>query len=245
MTNPIKLSVVTLVYQNEKIENYIKEIQEEIIKKFKELKIGDVEFIVAEDGSKDNTRNVLLSIKEKYGLILNLGEERRGYIKAAKELYGQAEGEYIFFTDSDGESWAGDFWKLWDKLRGENLDIVVGYRKNRRPHYRFFITKINSFLTGILFNVWLTDANCGFRIIKRDVARKIIPLVGNLSAGFNAECFIIAKQLKYLYREVPIRHFRRESLVFPAKKMPLTLIRAFFELFKLKFKILKGAVKSQ
>ncbi|MFH1423762.1 MAG: glycosyltransferase [Candidatus Nealsonbacteria bacterium] len=244
MDNPIKLSIITLVYQNEKIEDYIREIQEKIIKRFRDLRVGGVEFIVAEDGSKDDTRAILQSIKEKYGLILNLGSQRRGYIGAAKEVYMQAKGEYIFFADSDRESDPGDFWKLWDKLQRENLDIVVGYRKSRRPYYRFFITKINGFLTGILFNVWLGDANAGFRIIKGNVARKIIPLTGNLLAAFNAEFFVIAKQLKYSYGEVPIKHFFQKSVVFPVKKMPLTLIRAFFELFRLKFKILKGAIKN-
>lgn len=243
MTNQIKLSIITLVYQNEKIEDYIIEIREKIVKKFKESKLGDIEFIIAEDGSKDDTRNILRSIKEKYDLTLNLCDQRRGYLKAAKEAYMQAKGEYIFFADSDRESDPGDFWKLWDKLQTENLDIVVGYRKNRRPYYRFAITKINSFLTGMLFNVWLTDANCGFRIIKRDVAQRIIPLTGNLLAAFNAEFFIIAKQLKYSYKEVSVKHFFQKSVVFPLKKMPLTLIKALFELFKFKIKILKGAIK--
>lgn len=231
------------VYENEKAEDYIREIQEKIIKKFKELQIGDVEFIIAEDGSKDNTRNILWNIKEKYDLTLNLCDQRRGYVKAAKDLYAQARGEYVFFADSDRESQADDFWKLWDKMQSGNLDIVVGYKKNRRPYHRLIVSRINNFLIGILFNVWLRDANCGFRIIKNDAARKIIPLTGNLSAAFNAECFIIAKKFKYLYGEVSIKHFPRDSVVFPVKKMPLTLIKAFFELFKLKFKVLRGDIK--
>lgn len=240
MTNPIKLSILTPVYQNEGVENYIKEIQEKIVKKFKELQIGDIEFIVGEDGSKDNTRNILKSIENKYGLTLNLCDQRRGYVGAAKDLYMQASGEYIFFTDSDNESEPDDFWKLWDKIQKDNLDIVVGYKNNRRPYYRFVISRINNFLIGILFNVWLRDANCGFKIIKNDVAKRIIPLAINLSVAFNAESFIIAKKFNYSYGEVPIKHFPRDSVVFPLKKMPMTLVRALFELFKLRLKIIKN-----
>lgn len=238
MTNP-KLSVIIPVYENEDIGNYVREIYEKIIQRFKELNIGDVEFIVAEDGSKDNTRNILRNIEKKYGLTLNLCDHRRGYIKAVKDLYAQAGGEYIFFADSDRESQADDFWKLWDKMQSGDLDIVVGYKNNRRPYYRLIISRINNFLIGILFNVWLRDANCGFKIIKRDAAKRIIPLAGNLSVAFNADCFIIAKKFNYSYGEVPIKHFPRDSVVFPLKKMPLALIRALFELFRLKFKILK------
>jgi len=236
MTNNIKLSIIMPVYQNEKIEDYIREIHEKIIERFKELDIGDVEFIIAEDGSRDNTRSILKDIAEKYGLTLNLGEQRRGYIKAAKELYMQAQGDYIFFTDSDHESSPDDFWKLWDKIQKENLDIVLGYKKNRRPYYRLLISLVNSFLMGVLFNVWLREANSGFRMMKRSAAREIIPLTGNLFTAYNSELFIVAKKLKYLYGQVPVKHFPQKSLVFPPKKLPMAVVKAFFELIKLRLK---------
>jgi len=237
MTNNIELSILMPVYQNEKIEDYVREIHEKIIERFRKLNIGDVEFIIAEDGSKDNTRSILKSIAQNYGLVLNLSEQRRGYIKAAKELYAQARGDYIFFTDSDHESSPDDFWKLWDKIQKENLDIVLGYKKDRRPYYRLLISLANTFLMGILFNIWLREANSGFRIMKRSAAREIIPLTGNLFTAYNSELFIIAKKLKYLYGQVPVRHFPQKSLVFPLKKIPMAVVKAFFELVRLRFKI--------
>lgn len=233
----IKLSIITPVYQNEGIENYIRDVHEKIVKKFNESQGGGVEFIVAEDGSTDNTRNILRNIAEKYGLTLNLSERRRGYIKAAKELYMQAKGEYIFFTDSDHESSPDDFWKLWDKLQKENLDIVLGYKKNRRPYYRLVIALVNTFWMGILFNVWLREANSGFRLMRKSAAQKIVPLTGNLPTAYNSEFFIFAKKFKYSYGQVPVRHFPQKSLVFPLSKIPMAVAKAFFELLKLRFKI--------
>lgn len=236
MDEKIKLSVLMPVYQNEKIGAVIGDIFDKVVKPFKEAKLGDVEVIVAEDGSRDDTRKILRSIEKKYGLILNLCDERRGYIKAAKEIYAQARGEYLFFTDSDGEHDPADFWKMWDKISDGNLDMVIGYKLHRKPFFRVFISKINNLLLGVLFNVWLKDANCGFRILKNKVAKEIIPLTGNLTIAYNAETPILAKSMGYRYAQVPVKHFYQESVVFSKKKLPKMLFKAFYELFELKLR---------
>jgi len=231
-----KLSILMPVYQNEKIEVQIRAIHVKIVKPFK--KIGPVEIIVAEDGSTDNTRKILKSIKKKYNLTLNLCNKRRGYIKAAKEIYAQAKGEYIFFTDSDGEHDPEDFWKLWTKFNKEKLDLVVGYKKDRKPYYRTIISKFSNVLLGIFFGVWLKDANSGFRILKNKVAKRIIPLTGTLTRAYNAETFVYAKQMGYKYGELPTKHTYQPSLALPLSGMPKTILKGIFDLFKLKFKLL-------
>jgi glycosyltransferase involved in cell wall biosynthesis len=233
--NNVTLSIIMPVYENEGIERYIKEIHEKIVLPFEKRGLGKTELIIAEDGSKDRTREILLSIRKKYNLILNLCDQRRGYIKAVREIYIQAAGKYIFFTDADGEHYPEDFWRLWDAFSTARYDIVLGYKLKRKPYYRLIISKINNFLLGILFGVWLRDANCGFRILKQDVARKIIPLTGNLKAAYNAETLVIARKRGYKYAEVPIRHTAQRSVVFSLAKMPITLFYAFLELFRLRF----------
>ena len=234
--NPI-LSIILPVYMNEKIEDVIRDIDEKVVKQFHE-QIGGVEIIVAQDGTKDNTQKTLKTIQKKYKLTLNLSEQRRGYIKAAKEVYTQAAGEYIFFTDGDGEHDPADFWKLWNKMQKNNLDFVVGYKTLRKPFYRVFISKINNTLIGILFGLWFKDANCGFRIIKNDVAKKIIPKTGTMKIAWNAESSIYVKMNGYKYSQVPVKHFPVESVVFSKKKLPKQLFNAFFEVFKLRVKTL-------
>ncbi|MFH1445582.1 MAG: glycosyltransferase family 2 protein [Nanoarchaeota archaeon] len=231
----VKLSVILPVYQNEKVETIIKDIHEKIVKQFRS---GDVEIIVAEDGSKDNTRKILKSISKKYGLTLNLCDDRRGYIKAVKEIYMQAQGDYVFFTDGDGEHDPSDFWKLWNKIQKENLDLVIGYKTFRSPFYRVFISKINNSLIGFLFGVWLRDANCGFRILKNHVVKDIIPSTGDMKIAWNAETPIRAKKKGYKYSQVPVKHFPIESVVFSKKKLPIDLTKAFIELFKFRVKML-------
>jgi len=236
MKNRYKLSIIAPVYQNENIKDIVKDINKKISMPFKK-KYGDIEFIIAEDGSTDNTRRILKAIKTKYNLTLDLFDKKRGYVAAVKKLYLRAKGEYIFFTDSDGEHDPADFWKLWKKMIKENSDIVVGYKIRRKPFYRVFISKINNLLLGILFGVWLKDANCGFRLLKRNAVERIIPGTGNLTAAYNAETLILAKRFGYRYSEVPIKHIYKESTVFSVKKLPKTISKAFFETISLRYKL--------
>ncbi len=67
-----KLSIITPVYQNEKVELYV---QEKVRSKF-----PDSELVIAEDGSKDNTRKILKSIQSKYNITLDLCDDACGDI---------------------------------------------------------------------------------------------------------------------------------------------------------------------
>lgn len=225
------------VYKNEAIGNIVKDIYDKIIVKFKEKDNSEVEFLIAQDGIGDKTRENLLSIKNQYSLTLNTSDKRRGYIGAVKEIFSQAKGEYIFFTDADGEHDPSDFWKLWENFNKKKLDIIVGYKQNRRPYYRLIISKINNLLMGIIFGLWLKDANCGFRILKSTVASKIIPLTGNLVAAYNAETMIWAKKMGYNIGEVGVRHMSQPSVVFSGSTMHITIVKALIELIKFRIKI--------
>lgn len=227
-----KLSIITPVYQNEKVELFIKDVQEKVRSKF-----PDSEFIIAEDGSKDNTRKILKSIQSKYNLTLDLCDERRGYVNAVKSLYDRACGDIIFFLDSDGEHDVSDFWNLYIRLN-EGYDIAIGYKTNRRPLYRLFISRINNFLVGVLFGIWFKDANCGFRVMRKPV--KDFVLQSNvLKSAFNVEMLVRAKHAGKSMSEVPIRHINVPSVVFSPAKMPIVILKSLKELYVLKISMIE------
>lgn len=219
-----KLSIITPVYQNEKIELFIKDVQEKVRSKF-----PGSEFIIAEDGSRDNTRKILASIQSKYDITLDLCDERRGYVNAVKSLYSKSCGDIIFFLDSDGEHDPSDFWNLYDKLN-EGYDIVVGYKTKRRPLYRLFISRVNNFIIGLLFNIWFKDANCGFRVMRKPI--KYFVIQSNiLKSAFSVEMLVRSKYAGKSMVEVPVRHINVPSVVFSPMKMPMVMIRSLKELY--------------
>ena len=224
------VSIVMPAYQNErKIEKIVRDFHTQIIKK-----LPGSEFIITEDGSTDKTRDILKKIKKQLKLRLILGKERKGYTKAVKEAFSFANKDLIFLSDSDGEHNPKDFWKLYDTMQKTDADIVIGFKQKRRPLYRLFISRVNNAIIGVLFKVWLHDANCGFRLAKREAAKGIMPNTGTLNSAFNAEFMIRAKYKGYAYAEVPVSHKPVPSKVFSPWKLPITILKELKRLLKLK-----------
>jgi len=223
------LSIITPAYQNEKyIEQTVKEVYQDIVARAN----FSTEVIIAEDGSTDRTREILVNLQKKYQFKLITDPKRKGHVKAIKELYQRTGGELIFYLDSDGECPPKDFWKLYQKLQKDNLDLVIGVRKKRKPFYRNLITKIGSLIANLLFNLKIEDPNCPLRITTSKAAKQIIPETGRLKYNFNLEQLIWAKKLGLTFSQVKVAHRERKSVIFPPTKIAGQAIIAFIEIIK-------------
>ena len=174
MKKDIPVSILILVYNEaESIRKVIEEIQAKV-----SSKLTDCEFIVAEDGSTDGTKEMLNEIAKNIPIRLVSGKVRKGYTKALIDGMKLARNEIIFFSDSDGQHDPDDFWKLLEKI--DEYDLVIGRKVDRvDPAYRVLISRVFNFIIGMMFGVWLHDINCGFRLLRKKVAEDV------LSKGLN------------------------------------------------------------
>lgn len=228
------LSILSPAHQNEK---YITEFVVSLYKKVvipSRSKGIKCEVIIGEDGSTDKTRDILIKLNKKYKYQLVLGTTKLGYVKAAKQLFEMAKGDIIFFLDSDGEINPKSFWKLFNKFEKGNYDLINAYKENRKPFYRFIISKINNLILKILFNLNIRDANAGFKLYSKNAIKKIIKKCGQLKYNFNSEQVIVATKLKYKIGEVGVKHYERESVVFKPTKLIFLLFLALKELVQYK-----------
>ena len=120
---------------------------EEVVKGWHEIvkKIGnDSKLVIIDDGSKDNTYEKLTQLKKKYKYLEPITKPNAGH--GATVLYGynyalENNADYIFQTDSDGQTLPSEFWEFWE-LRKEYSGII-GSRKNRKDGIsRIFVTKV-------------------------------------------------------------------------------------------------------
>jgi len=234
-----RISLVILVYNRaDVIEKVVYEFYDQVISK-----LPGSEFIIAEDGSTDGTKEVLAKLKQRLPIRLVQGKERKGYIKAMKDSLRAPRNSIVFRSDADGEHIPSDFWKLIEKIDGN--DIVVGYKVRRKPFYRLLISRVNNFLIGLLFGVWLKDANCGFVVARKEVIDSLVDEVGTLRWAINAEMVIRAHEKGYRIAQVPVQHRFAPSEVFPLSKMPGIIWQQFTELFKLKAELGKEKQQKQ
>ena len=139
----------------------------------------DSRLVVINDGSKDNTSDIVNKNIKKYPKLIFLTKKNEGH--GATVLYGynyalKNGADYIFQTDSDGQTLSSEFDAFWN-IRREH-DMVIGYRKARKDGIsRIFVTRTLRLLILLIFHVYVKDANTPFRLMKAKTLKKYIKLV--------------------------------------------------------------------
>ena len=136
----------------------------------------DSRLAIANDGSKDNTYAIMQKLHKKYPLFEPLDKPNSGHGATVLYLYRHAiknGADYIFQTDSDGQTNPDEFWAMWKNR--EQYDFHIGYRKERQDgSNRIFVTKTLRLVVWLMFHVWVTDANTPFRLMD---SRKLKPVM--------------------------------------------------------------------
>ena len=134
---------------------------------------------IANDGSKDNTFGIMQGLKEKYPLFEPLDKPNSGHGATVLYLYRHAiknGADFIFQTDSDGQTNPDEFWQMWEKRK--MFDFQIGYRKGREDGgSRIFVTKTLRLVVWMMFHVWVTDANTPFRLMATDKLQPIMDVI--------------------------------------------------------------------
>lgn len=215
------------------IETTVRDYYHEVIQK-----IPGSEFILAEDGSTDNTKAILRKLNEEFPLRIVSGNERKGYTKAMLEGLQLAQNNIIFFSDSDGQHDPKDFWLLYNHI--DNFDIVSGHKSHRKDGWlRVFVSWGMNLLLSVFFGVKLKDANSGFKLIKKTVIEKLSS-ENFLMRLASAELMIRAINHRFKIKEIPVMHFERKfgkSRGIPTKKIPGFIIETISTFVKLKKEI--------
>ncbi|MEE3448432.1 MAG: glycosyltransferase family 2 protein [Bacteroidales bacterium] len=135
--------------------------------------------IVANDGSKDSTYSILLELKKQFPLLIPIDKPNSGHGATLSYLYDYAinnGADYIFQTDSDGQTLPQDFGQMYDKIR--DYDFIIGNRKQRQDGFsRVFVTKVLKLVLRIIFGVKVTDANTPFRLMRTERLKEILKFI--------------------------------------------------------------------
>jgi len=173
-------------------------------------KIGNgSKLVIIDDGSKDSTYQIMKQYAETMEAFEPITKPNGGH--GATVLYGyqyaaQAKADYIFQTDSDGQTLPEEFWPFWEQR--EAFDMIIGHRKGRQDGFsRIIVTKTLKFVLWLCFQVSVTDANTPFRLMKTTTLKKNITLIPN---DFNLSNVIISviyakKKLAVKYLPVTFR----------------------------------------
>ena len=114
----IKVSVIVPVYNTEK---YLAKCLDSLVNQT----LKDIEIIVVNDGTKDNSEKIINEYLKKYSKIRYYKKENGGLSSARNYGIELANGEYVGFVDSDDYVKDGMFSKMYECAIKNNSDIVV------------------------------------------------------------------------------------------------------------------------
>lgn len=208
-------------------------------------RVPDFEVIVAEDGSTDDTKNVLERVASDLPIKLFTSDERKGYQQAVIDAVDHATKEWVFVVDSDYQFAAIDFWRLEPFRRDD--DVILGVKRPRRdPFYRVWLSWGFNLLLRLLFGVPYRDMDTGFRLMRRAVVEEITPQVRHLST-FTAEFVVRAHYAGYRVREVPVHHYARKigsTTIFFVSGLFLICLQQIAGIFKMKREFRQRGLRS-
>ena len=167
----MKLSIIIPCYNESK--DIVKNV--ETVKEYLKEKSIDYEFLLVNDGSKDNTKEVIESIQGVKALSYDVNRGKGGAVKYGIE---NATGDYVLFMDADLST---DISAIEQVIElAPSYDVILGSRhakgsviKKKQPVLRVFIGWCCRVLVKMLFHTKLKDTQCGFKAMRIDVARQI------------------------------------------------------------------------
>jgi glycosyltransferase involved in cell wall biosynthesis len=140
------------------------------------------EVIVVDDGSTDNTWQVLKELKERYPQRLRAIRFARNYGKSAALYQGfqEAKGEVIITLDADLQDSPDEIPALYDLITKEGYDLVSGWKRHRRdPLSKTIPSKLFNATVRLFTGIPLHDFNSGIKAY-RAAAAKALDLYGEM-----------------------------------------------------------------
>lgn len=194
-----KLYIIVPAYnESENIENLVKDWYP-VIEKHSEN--GQSRLVVVNDGSKDNTYELLCELAKTRPLLQPLTKENGGH--GATLLYGyryalEHHADYIFQTDSDGQTNPEEFETFWDARK--QYDAIMGSRSNRQDGKdRKFIEATLLFILRMVFGVKIPDSNAPFRLMKGSLLGKYI---NKMPENFNLPNVMLTTYFAYFHENI-------------------------------------------
>ena len=173
------------------------------------------QIVIADNGSVDGTLAIAKDLSQQYPDVRYIQLELKGRGRALRKAWLESDADVVSYMDVDLSTKLDAFPELIRAL-DEGYDIAVGSRlmkgsRVKRSLKREMTSRGYNLLIKAMFYSSFSDAQCGFKAVKCDVAQKLVPLIKDQAWFFDTELLLLAGMKGYRIKDVPVEWVEDED----------------------------------
>ncbi|MET7795930.1 bifunctional glycosyltransferase family 2/GtrA family protein [Streptomyces decoyicus] len=200
------LDVVVPVYNEERdLEPCVRRLHEHLARTFP----YGFRITIADNASTDRTPEVAALLDDEIDEVTAVRLEQKGRGRALRTVWSLSEAPVLAYMDVDLSTDLNALLPLVAPLISGHSDLAIGSRLSRSarvvrgPKREFISRTYNLILRGSLA-ARFSDAQCGFKAIRGDVAARLLPMVEDTGWFFDTEMLVLAERAGLRIHEVPV-----------------------------------------
>ena len=164
---------------------------------------------IADNASTDGTWPIACRLAQTVPGVQAVRVEQKGRGRALRAVWSRSEASVVAYMDIDLSTGLDALLPLVAPLISGHSDIAVGTRLAAGSHVvrgprRELISRAYNALVRLLLRTHFSDAQCGFKAVRGDVARSLLPGIANDEWFFDTELLVLAERSGLRIHEVPV-----------------------------------------
>lgn len=164
---------------------------------------------VADNASTDDTLAIAIGLVDALEGVRVVHLEEKGRGRALNAVWQRSDAEIVAYCDVDLSTDLNALMPLIAPLVSKHSDIAIGTRLSRssrvvRGPKREFISRSYNLILRTAMGARFSDAQCGFKAMRTDIARQLLPFVVDTGWFFDTELLVLAEQIGLRIAEIPV-----------------------------------------
>ena len=205
MTRPVLDVVVPVHNEQHTLRACVTRLHEHLVQTFP----YPFRITVADNASTDATWQVACALAAEYPAVAPVRLQEKGRGRALKQAWLASDAPILAYMDVDLSTDLDALWPLVAPLMSGHSDLAIGTRLHRssrvvRGAKREVISRCYNLVLRASLGARFSDAQCGFKAIRGDVAAELLPLVEDTTWFFDTELLVLAERSRLRIHEVPV-----------------------------------------